>query len=63
MSTYTETHKRYYQKNKERVRERTREYRKAYMKEYYLLNRKEILRNLKKKTLEKAKSAILAQDL
>ena len=63
MSTYTETHKRYYQRNKDKVRERTREYRKAYNQEYYLLNRERILKKDRKKRIEKVKSAIFSQDL
>jgi hypothetical protein len=42
MTTYTKSHKEYYEKNKDRIFRKTHEYRRLYNKKYYKKNKEEI---------------------
>lgn len=44
MTTYTDAHRKYYQKNKDSIYRRTKKYKEAYNKKYHL-NRKQETKN------------------
>lgn len=67
MSTYSEKHKRYYERNKKKILERNREYNKIFNAEYYQLHKKTLNakreRNRKKYSKKLLIQEILSQQI